>query len=99
MAEKTTTNITKSAFIKTMAEKTQMTQSDCEKAYQSFLTTLSEGLKEGCRVPFIGFGTFEVKDRAARDGRNPKTGEKLTIAARKAITFSAGKELKETVNG
>lgn len=99
MTDKKTTNITKGTFIKKMAEKTHMTQSDCEKAYQSFLTTLSEGLKAGCRVPFIGFGTFEIKDRAAREGRNPKTGEKLTIAARKAVTFSAGKELKETVNG
>jgi DNA-binding protein HU-beta len=62
------------------------------------VATISDALKSGDKVQLIGFGTFETRERAAREGRNPKTGEKLKIAASKTPAFSAGKALKDAVN-
>jgi DNA-binding protein HU-beta len=62
------------------------------------VATISDALKSGDKVQLIGFGTFETRERAAREGRNPKTGEKLKIAASKTPAFSAGKSLKDAVN-
>jgi len=80
-----------------VAEKTELTKADSEKAVNAFLETVTETLKAGDKIVFTGFGSFEVAERAAREGRNPSTGEKLQIKASKAPKFKAGKGLKDAV--
>ena len=75
-----------------------MTQADIDKALGGILGTIEDILAKGESIAFLGFGKFEVSERAARDGRNPQTGEKLKIPASKAVKFSSGKDLKEAVN-
>ena len=82
-----------------MAENSGLTKSDSEKALDGLLKSIEGALKDGDDIRLIGFGNFEVKTRGERTGRNPKTGEKITIAATKAVVFKAGKALKEAVNG
>ena len=82
-----------------IAEKSGLTQVDADKVLDCTLETIEGALKAGDDIRLIGFGNFEVKTRGERTGRNPKTGEKITIAATKAIVFKAGKALKEAVNG
>lgn len=88
----------KSELITSMAEKSQLTKKDAEAALKAFIETVEEALEGGDKVQLVGFGTFEVANRPARDGINPKTKETIHIPASKAPKFKAGKALKETVN-
>lgn len=88
----------KSELIAAMAEKGEFTKKDAEKALNAFIDTVTEALAEGERVQLVGFGTFEVRHRAERMGRNPQTREEITIPASKAPVFKAGKSLKDSVN-
>ncbi|MBE6621848.1 MAG: HU family DNA-binding protein [Ruminococcaceae bacterium] len=89
--------MTKTDLIAAVAEKTGLKKKDAEAAVAAVLSTVSETLAKGEKVSLVGFGTFEVKERAARDGRNPFTGEAIKIAASKRPVFSAGKALKDQV--
>lgn len=88
----------KTEFIAAVAEKAEISKKDSEKALKAFVDVVAEQLKAGNKVQLVGFGTFEVSERAAREGRNPQTGETMTIAACKAPKFKAGKALKDAIN-
>lgn len=88
----------KTEFIAAIAEKAELSKKDAEKALKAFTDVVEEELKKGEKIQLVGFGTFEVSERAAREGRNPQTGETMTIAASKAPKFKAGKALKDLVN-
>ena len=88
----------KSELISAIAEKSELTKKDSERALNAFLETVTETLTEGDKVQLVGFGTFEVRERKAREGRNPQTGKTMTIAACKAPKFKAGKALKDAIN-
>lgn len=88
----------KSELIDAVAEQSGLTKTDTTKALNALIDTLTDAMKRGDDVVLIGFGTFSVKERAARTGRNPKTGEALQIAASKVPSFKAGKGLKDAVN-
>lgn len=89
----------KSELIAKIAEKSQLTKVDSTKALDALLETVEETLIAGDKVQLVGFGTFEVRDRKAREGRNPRNPEeKIHIPASKAPVFKAGKTLKEAVN-
>ena len=90
--------MTKTDLIAAVAEKTGLKKKDAEAAVSAVLSTVAENLAKGEKVSLVGFGTFEVKERAERDGRNPSTGESIKIAASKRPVFTAGKALKEKVN-
>ena len=85
-------------LISAMSEKSELTKVDTEKALKAFIDTVTEELKNGGKAQLVGFGTFEVTERAERQGRNPKTGEAITIPASKSPKFKAGKALKDIVN-
>ena len=87
----------KAELIEAIAEKTELTKKDSEKALAAVLDTISATLKAGDKVALIGFGTFGVKERPARTGRNPQTGKQMKIAAARVPVFKAGKALKESV--
>ncbi|WP_063657521.1 HU family DNA-binding protein [Candidatus Arsenophonus triatominarum] len=87
----------KTEIINQIAEKSDLTKKDSEKALNAFIETVTEELKAGNDVQLIGFGSFQVKPRAAREGRNPKTGEPLKIAAANVPSFKVSKTLKEAV--
>lgn len=87
--------MTKVELIAAVAEKTGLTKKDADQAVNATLDAISEGLKHDGKVQIVGFGTFEVRARAARDGKNPATGEKIFIPASKVPAFKAGKSLKE----
>lgn len=89
----------KQDLVNVMAEKSGLTKKDSEKAMDALLQAIGEALAKGDKVALVGFGTFEVKDRAARVGRNPQTGEEIRIAATKVPTFKAGKMLKDSIAG
>ena len=99
-AKKPTTpkQYSKAEFLKAVSDKTGMAQTDLGKALGGIIDQIENILAKGESVAFVGFGKFSVADRAARDGRNPQTGEKLKIPASKAVKFSSGKDLKEAVN-
>lgn len=88
----------KTELIAAMAEQTELSKKDAEAALKAFIDVVSEELKKGEKVQLVGFGTFEVSEIAAREGRNPATGETMTIAASKSPKFKAGKALKDLVN-
>ena len=88
----------KSELINALAEKTQLSKKDAEKALNAFVGTISGSLAKGEKVQLIGFGTFQTSERKAREGRNPQTGDKVKIAAATLPAFKAGKALKEKVN-
>ena len=88
----------KTELIAAIAEQAEISKKDAEKALKAFVDVVTEQLKEGEKVQLVGFGTFEVSERAAREGRNPKTGETMTISASKSPKFKAGKALKDLVN-
>lgn len=89
----------KSQLVASMAEKGDMTKKDAENALNAFIRTVEETLETGEKVQLVGFGTFEVRDRKAREGRNPRDPEQvIQIPASKAPVFKAGKSLKEIVN-
>ena len=88
----------KSELIAAMAAKTGETKKDAEAALNAFVSVVTEALVKGHKVQLVGFGSFEVRKRAARKGRNPQTKEEIKIPASKAPVFKAGKALKELVN-
>ncbi|MCQ2491517.1 MAG: HU family DNA-binding protein [Lachnospiraceae bacterium] len=88
----------KTELVAAIAERTQISKKDAEKAVKAFTEVIAEELTKGEKIQLVGFGTFEVSDRAAREGRNPRTGETMTIAASKTPKFKAGKALKDAVN-
>lgn len=88
----------KAELIASMAEKSNLTKKDAEMALKSFIESVQETLESGDKVQLVGFGTFETRERAAREGRNPRTKEVISIPASKAPVFKAGKEFKERVN-
>ena len=88
----------KSELLASMAEKGKITKVDAERALNAFIQTVEETLVKGEKVQLVGFGSFEVRKRAARKGRNPQTKEEIKIPASKAPVFKAGKALKELVN-
>lgn len=88
----------KTQLIDAVAAAAGIKKTEAEKAVNAVTASIANALKAGEKVQIIGFGTFEVKSRGARQGRNPRTGEKLTIAASKHPTFTAGKALKDSVN-
>lgn len=88
----------KTELIEAMCSESGVGKRDCEKVVKAFVDTVTAEMKKGGFVQLIGFGTFEVSERSARSGRNPITGETLSIAAKKAPKFKAGKVLKDAVN-
>ena len=88
----------KTELIAAVAEKAEISKKDAEKAVKAFTEVVSDELVKGEKIQLVGFGTFEVSERPAREGRNPKTGEVMTIAASKAPKFKAGTALKDMVN-
>ena len=85
-------------LVEAVAEETGLTKADATRAIDATFKAITNALANGDKVPLVGFGTFAVSERAAREGRNPRTGETVTIAARKAVTFKAGSALKDAVN-
>ena len=88
----------KTELIAAIAEKTELSKKDAEKSLKAFTDVVEEELKKGEKIQLVGFGTFEVSERAAREGRNPQTGETMQIAASKSPKFKAGKALKDAIN-
>ena len=88
----------KTQLIEVIADKSGLKKKEAEAALNAMTEAVAEALKAGDKVQLVGFGTFEVKARAARSGRNPKTGETIQIAASKHPAFAAGKALKDAVN-
>ena len=88
----------KAELITSMAEKSQLTKKDAEAALKAFIDSVQEALEGGDKVQLVGFGSFEVRKRAARKGRNPQTKEEIKIPASKAPVFKAGKALKDLEN-
>ena len=88
----------KTELIAAVAEKAEISKKDAEKAVKAFTDVVSEELVNGGKIQLVGFGTFEVSERPAREGRNPRTGETMTIAATKSPKFKVGKALKDMVN-
>ena len=88
----------KTELIAAVAENAALSKKDAEKAINAVIGTITNALTEGDKVQLVGFGTFEVRERGARTGKNPRTGEAIKIAASKGPAFKAGKALKDTVN-
>ena len=88
----------KTELIAAIAEKTELSKKDAEKALKAFTDVVVEELQKGEKIQLVGFGTFEVSERAARTGRNPQTGATMNIPASKAPKFKAGKALKDSIN-
>ena len=88
----------KTELIAAIADAAELTKKDAEKALKAFTDVVAEELKKGEKVQIVGFGTFEVSERAEREGRNPQSGEVVKIAASKAPKFKAGKALKDMIN-
>lgn len=88
----------KTELVAAMADAAEISKKDAEKALKAFTDVVADELKKGGKVQLVGFGTFEVSERAAREGRNPQTGKTMKIAACKAPKFKAGKALKDEVN-
>ena len=88
----------KNELVAALAEKTSMKKTEVEKVLKAFTETVTDELKKGEKIQLVGFGTFEGAERPAREGRNPRTGETMKIAASKAPKFKAGKALKDAVN-
>lgn len=88
----------KTELITAIAESADISKKDSEKALKAFVDVVTEELKKGEKVQLVGFGTFEVSERAAREGRNPQTGKTMKNEACKAPKFKAGKALKDAIN-
>jgi hypothetical protein len=88
----------KTELVAAIAEQTELSKKDAEKALKAFIDVVTDELKKGEKVQLVGFGTFEISERAAREGRNPLTGATMSIPASKAPKFKAGKALKDAVN-
>lgn len=89
----------KGDLVSAMAEVTGMTKKDTAAAVDAFIEVVSETLEKGEDVALVGFGTFKVKERAARKGRNPQSGEEIDIPASNVVSFKVGKTLKDAVKG
>ena len=90
--------INKTELVAAIADKSGIAKKDAEKALAAFIDTVATELKKGEKIQLVGFGTFEVRERAAREGINPQTGKKIQIAASKNPVFKAGKALKDSIN-
>lgn len=88
----------KTELVAAVAEQADISKKDAEKVLTAFVDVVTEEMKKGEKVQLVGFGTFEVSERAAREGRNPRTGETMKIESSKAPKFKAGKALKDMVN-
>ncbi len=88
----------KTELIAAVAEKAELSKKDAEKAVKAFMEAVTEELKKGGKVQLVGFGTFEVSERAGREGRNPRSGKTMWLPASKMPKFKAGKALKDMVN-
>ena len=88
----------KTELVAAVAERAEISKKDSEKALKAFVDVVTEQLKADDKVQLVGFGTFEVSKRAAREGRNPQTGKTMKIEACKAPKFKAGKALKDAIN-
>lgn len=84
-------------LVREMAKKTELSQVDCKKVLKAFIETVSETLPKNEKVILVGFGTFSVVERSARNGRNPQTGKLVLIPAKRAVKFKAGIELLEKI--
>ena len=91
-------SMNRTELIAAIATKTELSKKDAEKALKAFTDVVTEELKKGEKIQLVGFGTFEVSERAAREGRNPKSGEPMKIEASRSPKFKAGKALKDLVN-
>ncbi len=87
----------KTELIAAVAEKTDLSKKDADAAVWAVLGVITDALKAGDKIQLVGFGTFEVRNRAAKQGRNPRTGETMTVPASKVPAFKAGKALKDAV--
>ena len=90
--------MSKQQLVEKIAEKAGLTKADAARALDATMESVTEALKKGEKVSLVGFGTFATSKREAREGRNPRTGETVKIAARTAVTFKAGSKLKDAVN-
>ena len=90
--------MTKSEVVEAMAAKSGLTKADSSRASEAFMDVVGETLKKGDKITLTGFGSYSVSRREAREGRNPKTGLPVKIAARNSVSFKAGSKLKEVVN-
>lgn len=88
----------KAELVASVAEKTDLTKKDVEKCLAAVLDSVGEALAKNDKVQLVGFGTFEIRERAARKGRNPQTGEEIEIAATRVPVFKAGKALRDVVS-
>ncbi len=88
----------KTELVAAIAEQTKLSKKDAEAALKAFTDVVADELKKGGKVQLVGFGTFEVSERGEREGRNPQTGETMTIKASKSPKFKAGKALKDILN-
>ena len=88
----------KTELVAAMAEQAEISKKDAEKALKAFMDVVADEMKKGGKVQLVGFGTFEVAERKAREGRNPATKQPIKIAASKAPKFKAGKALKDMLN-
>ena len=90
--------MTKADLVNSIAEKAGLSKADAEKALKAFTDAVTDALKASEKVSLVGFGTFSVGERAARQGQNPQTGDKINIPAAKVPKFKAGKALKDAIN-
>lgn len=88
----------KTDLVNAVAEQAELSKKDASRAVDAVFESITEALKEGNKVQLVGFGSFEVRERSARKGRNPQTGEEIEIPATKNPAFKPGKQLKEAVN-
>ena len=98
LMEKEILSMNKLELVSAIAEQANLTKKDAEAALKAFVDSVEGSLKKGEKVQLVGFGTFEVRERAARVGRNPQTGAEMKIDAAKVPTFKASKALKELIN-
>ncbi len=89
----------KQELISAIAQNAEISKADAGKALAATIDAITKAMAKGDKVQLVGFGTFEVRERAARTGKNPRTGEAIKIAASKVPAFKAGKALKDTING
>ena len=89
----------KQELIAAIAQNAEISKADAGKALAATIDAITKAMAKGDKVQLVGFGTFEVRERAARTGKNPRTGEAIKIAASKVPAFKAGKALKDTING
>jgi len=87
----------KAELISKVAEKAELSKKDADKAVSALIESVQEALKAGDKVQLVGFGSFEVRERAARKGKNPRSGEEITIPASKSPVFKAGKAFKDSI--